>query len=119
MKDTESVVENIRSQYTDKAYSQLDELKVLDAKVRGPANVFGYTYGIMGAIVMGTGMSLVLSDIGTVLGMNEGLLPGIGVGILGLAMSYTTYPIYQKILSSRKRKYAGKIIALSDHIMKG
>ena len=119
MKDKEFVVEKIRSQYTEAEHTELDALKALDAKVKKPANVFGYTYGSISAIVMGAGMSLVMTDIGAILGMTETLIPGIAVGILGLAMSCTTYPIYKKILNSRKKKYAGKIMELSDRVMKG
>ena len=119
MKDQEFMVEKIRSQYTEQQHTELDALKALDAKVKKPANVFGYTYGSIGAIVMGAGMSLVMTDIGTMLGMTETLLPGIAVGIAGLVMSCTTYPIYQKILNSRKKKYADRIMELSDRIMKG
>ena len=119
MKDQEFMVEKIRSQYTEQQHTELDALKALDAKVKKPAYVFGYTYGSIGAIVMGAGMSLVMTDIGAMLGMTETLLPGIAVGIVGLAISCTTYPIYKKILNSRKKKYAGKILELSERIMKG
>ena len=119
MKDKEFMVEKIRSQYTDKAYSELDALKALDAKVKKPAKVFGYTYGSIGAIIMGAGMSLVMTEIGAMLGMKETLIPGIAVGIVGLILCCTTYPIYKKILNSRKKKYAGKIMELSDRITKG
>ena len=119
MKDKEFVVEKIRSQYTEAEHTELDELKALDAKVKKPARVFGFTWGSIGAIVMGAGMSLVMTDIGTLLGMTETLIPGIAVGIAGLVMSCATYPIYKKILNSRRKKYAGKIMELSDRIMKG
>lgn len=119
MKDKEFVVEKIRSQYTQTEHTDLDALKALDAKVKKPANVFGYAYGSMGAIVMGAGMSLVMTDIGSILGMKETLIPGIAVGIAGLAIVLTTYPIYRKILNSRKKKYADQIMELSDRIMKG
>ena len=119
MKDTEFVVEKIRSQYTEQTHTDLDALKALDIKVKKPANVFGYTYGSIGAVIMGAGMSLVMTDIGTMLGMGKTLIPGIAVGIAGLIMSCTTYPIYKKILTSRKKKYASKIIELSDRVMKG
>ena len=119
MKDKEFVVEKIRSQYTESEHTELDALKALDAKVKKPAKVFGYTYGSIGAIVMGAGMSLVMTDLGAMLGMGETLIPGIAVGIVGLAMSCTTFHIYKKILSSRKKKYAGKIMELSVRITKG
>ena len=119
MKDKKIAVEKIRAQYAEQEYTELDELKALDAKVKKPANVFGYTWGIIGSIVMGAGMSLVMTDIGTVLGMNETLIPGIAVGIIGLVMALATYPIYKKILNARKKKYAGKIMELSERVMKG
>ena len=119
MKDKEYVVEKIRSQYTEQEHTELDALKALDAKVKKPANVFGYTYGSLGTIVMGAGMSLVMTDIGAVLGMADTLLPGIVVGVVGLAMALTTYPIHKKILNSRKKKYAHQIMELSDRITKG
>ncbi|MEE1037298.1 MAG: dihydropteridine reductase [Oscillospiraceae bacterium] len=119
MKDQEFMVQKIRSQYTEREHTELDALKALDAKAKKPAKVFGYTYGSIGTIVMGAGMSLVMTDIGALLGMTDTLLPGIVIGIVGLVMVLTTYPIYKRILNSRKKKYAGKIMELSDRIMKG
>ena len=119
MKDQEFMVQKIRSQYTEREHTELDALKALDAKVKKPANVFGYLYGGIGAIVMGAGMSLVMTDIGAMLGMTETMIPGIALGVVGLAMSCTTYPIYKKILNFRKKKYASQILELSERVMKG
>ena len=119
MKDQEFAVEKIRSQYIQQENTDLDALKALDARVKKPANVFGYVYGSIGAIVIGSGMSLVMTEIGTILGMTETLIPGIAVGVVGMVMALTTYPIYKKILNSRKKKYAAKIMELSDRITKG
>ena len=119
MKDKKIEAEKIRSQYTEAGNTDLDALKALDAKVKRPANVFAYTYGSIGAIVMGGGMSLVMTEIGAMLGMTRTLVPGILVGIAGLVMALTTYPIYQKILKTRKKKYAARIMELSERVMKG
>ena len=119
MKDKEFVVEKIRSQYTEQENTDLDALKALDAKVKRPANVFGYTYGSIGAVVMGAGMSLVMTDIGTKIGLTATLVPGIAVCVVGMATVLSTYPIYKKILNSRKKKYAHQIMELSDRVMKG
>ena len=119
MKDQEFVVEKIRSQYTEARHTELDALKALDARVKKPAHVFGYVYGTIGAIVMGAGMSLVMTDIGSVLGMAETMVPGIAVGLVGMLMACTTYPIYKKILNIRKKKYAPQILELSERAMKG
>ena len=114
MKGKEFMVEKIPSQYTEAEYTELDALIALDAKVKKPANVFGYVYGSIGAMVMGAGMSLVMTDIGSVLGMTETLLPGIAVGLFGMIMALTTYPIHKKILAARKKKFAPQILELSD-----
>jgi hypothetical protein len=119
MKDQEFLVQKIRTQYTEKQHTELDELKALDAKVKKPANIFGYTYGCVSAIVMGTGMSLVMTDIGRVVGLARAMVPGIAIGVVGMGMALTTYPIYKRILNSRKKKYAPEIMALSEKIMNG
>jgi len=117
--DQEFLVQKIRTQYTEKEHSQLDALKELDTKVKRPANVFAYVFGSISAIIMGSGMSLVMTDIGTQLGMTETMVPGIVIGVTGMVMAIVNYPMYKKILASRRKRYADKIIALSDELMKG
>lgn len=117
--DQEFLVQKIRTQYTEKEHTQLDELKKLDRKVKKPANVFGYVFGTVSAIIMGAGMSLVMTDIGAQLGMADTMIPGIAIGVVGLALAIINYPIYKGILAARKKKYADKIIAISDKLMKG
>ena len=114
--DQEFLVQKIRTQYTEKQHTELDELKALDAKVKRPANVFAYTYGSIGAIVMGAGMSLVMTEIGSVIGLASAMVPGIAVGIVGMGMALSTYPIYKKVLNTRKKKYASQILALSEKL---
>ena len=111
------MVEKIRTQYIEKESTELDALRELDAKVKRPAKVFAYVFGSSGAIIMGCGMSLVMTDIGTTLGMTDTMLPGIMIGIAGMLMAIINYPIYKGILGSRRKKYADKIIALSNKIM--
>ena len=100
MKDTEFMVEKIRSQYTEAEHTELDALKALDAKVKRPARVFGYGYGTIGAIVMGVGMSLVMTDIGAVLGLEDGLVPGINLGVVGMVIGV---PLFAVIYDTVKR----------------
>lgn len=116
--DKEFIVQKIRASYVEKEVSELDELRELDAKVKRPANVFGYVFGSISAVVMGAGMSLVMTDIGATLGVAAAMPIGIIVGCVGLGMSLLTYPIYSKLLNSRRNKFADKIIKLSDEIMR-
>lgn len=115
--DEEFLVQKIRTQYTEKEHRQLDILKGLDAKVRRPATVFAYTFGSISAIIMGSGMSLIMTDIGESIGMESVMTPGLIIGIVGMFMAIINYPIYKGILSSRRKKYADEIMRLSDKIM--
>ena len=114
--DQEFLVQKIRTQYVEKEHTQLDELKKLDGKVKKPANIFSYVFGSIGALIMGGGMSLVMTDVGSTIGMDNTMTTGI---VIGMLMAIVNYPIYKGILDSRRKKYANKIIAISDNIMKG
>ena len=115
--DTREQVEKIKNSYLEpeKVVTSLDELKSLDKKVRMPATIFAYTYGSIGSLVLGTGMCFAMKVIGASL---SALMPiGIGIGLVGITMVSSTYAIYNKILSRRKKKYSAEIIARSDELL--
>ena len=118
-KDQEFLVQKIRTQYTEKESNEIDALRALDARVKRPANVFAYTFGSLSAIVMGAGMSLVMTDIAATVGIANPMLWGIAVGVVGMVMAIGNYPIYKRLICARRRRYASEIVALSDKIMKG
>lgn len=105
------IAEKIRSQYTERKVSKLDELKELDQRVKRPAKVFTYLFGCVSALVLGTGMCLAMKVIGDL------MVPGIVVGCVGIVMAAVNYPIYQAILKARKKKYADQIFALSNELL--
>lgn len=115
--DQEYLVQKIRTQYTEKEHTQLDALRELDAKVKRPANVFAYVFGSVSAIVMGSGMSLVMTEIGSMLGMRNNMVPGIVIGVAGMTMALVNYPLYKRILNSRRSKFAPQIMELSEKLM--
>ena len=115
--DQDYIISKIRTAYTPKQKDALDELRALDAQVRRPVQVFSYIFGSISAIIMGAGMSLVMTDVGTVIGITAALVPGIAIGVVGLGMALLTYPMYKGILASRKKKYGAEILKLSEKIM--
>ena len=115
--DQKFMVQKIRTQYMEKESTQLDALRALDARVKRPANVFAGVFGTVSALVMGAGMSLVMTDIGEILGIAEPMAGGIVIGVAGMVMAVANYPIYTGILNSRKKKYAAEIMKLSDEIV--
>lgn len=115
--DQKFMVEKIRSEYIKKEGTQLDALRALDAKVKRPANIFAGVFGTISALIMGSGMSLAMTDIGTKLGITNPMALGIVIGVVGMLMAILNYPMYKGILNSRKKKYADAIMKLSDEIV--
>ena len=116
--DKQFMAQKIRAQYMEKEPGEIDKLRELDAKVKTPANVFAYIFGSISAIIMGAGMSLVMTEIGAMLGITASLPIGIVIGIIGMAMAIVNYPIHKGILNARKKKYADEILRLSEKMLK-
>ncbi len=117
--DKEFIVSKIRSEYTERNTTELDALRALDKKVKRPANILAYTVGSLSALIMGSGMSLVMTDIGNTLGIENGMVPGIVIGIFGMILAIINYPIFKGFLSKRKKKYSAEILSLSEKLMRG
>ena len=116
--DQQFMAQKIRTQYMQKQSTELDALRELDAKVKRPASVFAYVFGSISAIIMGAGMSLIMTDIAEKIGFGfEPMLPGIIIGVVGMILALLNYPMYKGILGRRKKKYGTEILKLSDKIM--
>ncbi len=115
--DQNFIAERIRTQYIEKQSTELDELRRLDCKVKRPVNIFSYIFGSISAIVMGCGMSLVMTDIGAALSIPNPFAVGVTVGIVGLLLALINYPIHKSILNSRKKKYSASILEMSEKIL--
>ena len=108
--------ESIAKEYAPKDNSKIVALRKLDAKAKNPANIFTYTFGIISALVLGTGMSLAMQVIGSGI---TGMILGIIIGIIGIIGCCVNYPIYKKLLENGKKKYAYEIVELAREISEG
>ena len=108
--------ESIAKEYAPKDNSKIVALRKLDAKAKNPANIFTYTFGILSALVLGTGMSLAMQVIGSGV---TGMILGIIIGIIGIIGCCVNYPIYKKLLKKGKEKYAYEIVELAREISEG
>ena len=107
------IAESIAKDYAPKESSKLVALKKLDNKAKLPATIFTYSWGIVSALVFGTGMCLAMQVIG---GGLAGMVLGIVVGIVGIIGCGVNYPIYKKMLEKGKAKYAYEIVELARQI---
>ena len=107
------IAESIAKDYAPKESSKIVALKKLDKKAKLPATIFTYSFGIVSALVFGTGMCLAMQVIGSGL---AGMVLGIIVGIAGLAGCGANSPIYKTMLEKGKAKYAYEIVELARQI---
>jgi len=105
--------ESIAKEYAPKDNSKIVALRKLDRKAKLPATVFTYAWGILFALILGTGMCLAMQVIGSGL---PGVVLGIVIGIIGMIRCGVNYPIYKKMLENGKKKYAYEIVELAREI---
>lgn len=113
-------IKAIRKKYAvqEQTEDKMAQLRRLDAGVYSKASTASLVVGIIGALIMGIGMSLVMTDIGEVLGTVLAMIIGISVGIVGIVLVCLAYPIYNRTLKREREKIAPEILRLTDELMK-
>ena len=105
--------ESIAKEYAHTDNSKIVALRKLDRKAKMPATIFTYTWGIISALIFGTGMCLDMQVVGS--GITS-MIIGIIVGIIGMIGCGVNYSIYKKMLENGKKKYAYEIVQLAREI---
>ena len=113
-------IKAIRKKYAapDQTEDKMAQLRRLDAGVYSKATTAALVIGIIGTLIMGIGMSLVMTDIGAALGAAPAMAVGIGLGIIGIILVCLAYPIYNRTLKKEREKIAPEILRLTDELMK-
>ena len=112
----------IRKKYTPTEPEDVDNITLLrniDSEVTRKATVRALTTGVIGALLMGTGMSLLMTDLSSTMGLDSwiALLIGIVIGMVGLIIMCVTYPLYNHILERERARIADEVIRLSDELL--
>lgn len=108
--------EAIANEYAPKETSKVIALKKLDRKAKSKANIFAYAFGVIMALVLGTGMCLSMKVIGG--GSDFMMVLGIIIGIFGIIGVSANYPIYKKLLESGKNSARLKSYSLQRKSVK-
>ncbi len=113
-------LKRIRQKYEVQEVDKMEQLRRLDASVTKKASVSALVLGVIGALIMGTGMSLTMTNFGQILGLehNISMIVGILVGICGIVMVSLAYPVYNWVLDVEREKVAPEILRLTDELMK-
>ncbi|MGN1122062.1 MAG: hypothetical protein ACI4RV_06820 [Eubacteriales bacterium] len=101
----------IRKKYAAEE-NKMDKLRRLDASVSEKATVVSIIVGIVGALILGVGMCC------TTVWKEIWFIPGVVIGLVGMAVIALAYPVYQKVLKKEREKIAPEIIRLTDELMK-
>ena len=114
-------IKNIRNKYlAPEKEDKMTTLRKLDAAVTQKATVVSLILGIIGALILGGGMSLIMTDLGKVLdlGNNTCMLIGVCVGVVGIVLVSLAYPLYNLTVKKEREKIAPQIISLTDELLK-
>jgi hypothetical protein len=113
-------IKAIRQKYAapERTEDKMAQLRRLDAGVYSKATTVSLVVGIIGALIMGIGMSLVMTEIGAVLGTILAMVVGIGLGVIGIILACLAYPLYNLTLKKEREKIAPEILRLTDELMK-
>lgn len=115
-------IKQIRKKYTkeDKEEDKMERLRRLDAGVTQKAQTVSLILGVVGALILGFGMSLIMSDLRAILGARTDLaMPlGILIGLVGGVLACLAYPLYHLIIKRERKKIAPEILRLTDELMK-
>ena len=110
-------VEAIRQKYLPKEEDKMEQLRKLHAIPTQKAQAASLAVGIVGALIMGTGMSLAMTDIGAALG-SLAMVLGIFAGVVGMVLVALAYPAYNRVLRKQREKIAPEILRLADELLK-
>ena len=110
-------VEEIRKAYLPREKDKMEQLRKLHAIPTQKAQAVSLAVGIMGTLILGTGMSLCMTELGAALGTLSVVL-GILVGLIGMVLIALAYPAYSSTLKKEREKIAPDILQLTDELMK-
>lgn len=104
-------IKKIRQKYVSEE-DKMEQLRRLDKNVTKKGTMYSIIIGVIGSLLLGVGMSCTMV-------LNESwFIPGIIVGVIGIALIIAAYPVYNYITQKEREKIAPEIIRLTDELMK-
>lgn len=105
-------IRNIRSKYLPKEEDKMEQLRRLDRSASKKGTVVSVTLGVIGCMLLGVGMCC------TMVWMQNWFIPGIVIGVLGIAAVAVAYPVHNRITKKEREKLAPQILKLTEELSK-
>jgi len=105
-----SEAKKIRAQYEEHMATKLEQLKALDKQAKRRGKTVSIILGTVSVLVLGAGMSMIME-------WTNLMLPGVILGVVGMAGCLAASPVYKSILQKQKDKFAPQIIQLSNEVL--
>lgn len=105
-------IKKIRKKYIPEEENKMEQLRRLDESATKPGMIAALIVGITSVLIFGVGMCCTMVWADTL------FIPGIIIGIIGIAGVLATYPLYSYITKRCRKKLAPEIIRLTDELMK-
>ena len=105
-------LKRIRQKYLPPEEDKMQKVRKLDAHATTKATMISIIIGVIGVLILGTGMCCCMVWQG------KWFIPGIAVGILGMAAIGLAYPAYQCIAKKEREKIAQEILRLTEELIK-
>ena len=117
--DEQDRIREIRERYCptkDERADKMARLYKLDSSVTKKATAIAIVFGIVGALILGLGMSLFMTELGTALGSAE-LPVGIAIGLVGLILVSLAYPVSNMVTERDRARIAPEVLRLTDELL--
>ncbi len=107
-------IKSIREKYVSptKEEDKMEKLRRLDKSVTKPGMIVSLSVGIISTLIFGVGMCC------TMIWADTYFVPGIFIGVVGIAGVISTYPIYSAITKKKRAKLAPEILQLTEELMR-
>ena len=105
-------IENIRKKYLPQEESKMDQLRKLDQSTTKKGTIISIAVGVIGCLLFGFGMCC------TLVWMEQLFIPGVILGIIGMAIVVAAYPLYTHITKKEREKLAPQILKLTEELSK-
>lgn len=103
-------IQNIRKKYLPKEADKMEQLRLLDQSATRKGTVVSLIVGILGSLIMGVGMCCCM------VWMDKWFIPGIFIGLVGIAGVIAAYPLYTRITKAQREKLAPQILKLAEEL---